>query len=198
MYCMRIKDGFHFIFNSWQFSRPPNGLPTISILGIAWFVLFLKVVGCPLICPLSCPQYPYMEVVGSLICIAKFCWAVHWQPTPLPTELPTVSIDWSYGQPNLHGKIFMDSCAAQWIPTFVIFGSSGLPIELPTVSINGRSWQPDLHCKIPMGSQRAARSGQRSGQLPFYPYGIVQNWWSVSATVTPVAWWTIQYSWKWS
>ena len=60
-------------------------------------------------CPLSCPLFPYMEVVGSLICMAKFPWAAHGQPTPLPTELPTVSIYGSSGQPNLHGKIPMGS-----------------------------------------------------------------------------------------
>ena len=85
---------------------------------------YLKVVGCPLSCTLSCPLYPYMEVVGSLICIAKFPWAAHGQPIPLPTELPS----------------------------FFTFGSSWLPIELPTVSIYGSSGQPNLHCKIPMGS----------------------------------------------
>ena len=52
---------------------------------------FLKVVGYPLICPLSCPLYPFMAVVGSLICMEKFPWAAHGQPTPLPTELPTFS-----------------------------------------------------------------------------------------------------------
>ena len=90
-------------------------------------------VGCPLNCPLfpylkvvgyplSCPLYPFMSVMGSLICMAKFPWAAHGQPTPLPTELPTffmfgsselptVSIYGSSGQPNLHGKIPMGS---QW------------------------------------------------------------------------------------
>ena len=45
-------------------------------------------VGCPLNCPLfpylkvvgyllSCPLYPYMAVVGSLICMANFPWAAH-------------------------------------------------------------------------------------------------------------------------
>ena len=85
---------------------------------------YLKVVGCPLSCTLSCPLYPYMTVVGSLICMAKFPWAAHGQPTPLPTELPT----------------------------FFTFGSSWLPTELPTVSIYGSSGQPNLHGKIPMGS----------------------------------------------
>ena len=95
---------------------------------------YLKVVGCPLSCPLSCPLYPYMEEVGSLICMAKFPWAAHGQPTPLPTELPTTSI----------------------------YGNSGLPTELPTelstVSIYGSSGQPNLHGKIPMGSPWAAHS----------------------------------------
>ena len=66
---------------------------------------YLKVVGCPL----SCPLYPYMEVMGSLICMAKSTWAAHGQPNPLPTELPTVYIYGSSGQPYLHGKIPMGS-----------------------------------------------------------------------------------------
>ena len=77
---------------------------------------FLKVVGYPLSCSLSCPLYPYMAVVGSLICMAKFPWAAHGQPTPLPTFfmfgsnwLPTVYIYGSSGQPNLHGQIPMGS-----------------------------------------------------------------------------------------
>ena len=79
---------------------------------------YLKVVGCPLSCPLCCPLYPYMEVIGSLICMTNIRWAAHWQPiplltelptqlpTPLPTEPPIYGISW---QPNLHGKIPMDS-----------------------------------------------------------------------------------------
>ena len=108
---------------------------------------YLKVVGCPL----SCPLYPYMEVVGSIICMAKFPWAAHGQPTPLPTELPTVSIYGSSGQPT------------------------ELPTELPTVSIYGSSGQPNLHGKIPMGSPRAAHSvahvqptGSKVGSSPVF------------------------------
>ena len=91
---------------------------------------YLKVVGCPLSCTLSYPLYPYMEVVGSLICMAKFPWAAHGQPTPMPTELPTI----------------------------FTFGSSWLPTELPTVSIYGSSGQPNIHGKISMGSPWAAHS----------------------------------------
>ena len=70
----------------------------------------LKVVGCLLNCPLTCPQYPYMAIVGTLIYMANFPWAANGQPTPLPTELPTVSIYGSSGrQPNLHGKFPIDS-----------------------------------------------------------------------------------------
>ena len=109
----------------------------------------LEVVGCPL----SCPLFPYMEVVGSLICMAKFPWVAHGQPTPLPTELPTVSIYESSGQPTE---------LPTELPTVSIYGSSGqpseLPTELPTVSIYGSSGQPNLHSKIPMGSPRAAHS----------------------------------------
>ena len=48
----------------------------------------LEAVGCLLSCPLSCQRFPYMEVVGSLICLAKFPWAAHGQPTLLPTFSP--------------------------------------------------------------------------------------------------------------
>ena len=99
-------------------------------------------------CPLSCPLFH----IGS-------SW--------LPTELSTVSLYWSSGQPNLHGKIPMGSpraanSAAHWAAHFLIFGSSGLPTELPTElptdSIYGSSRQPNLHGKIPMGRPRAAHS----------------------------------------
>ena len=139
---------------------------------------YLKVVGCPMSCPLSCPLYPYMEVVGSLICMAKFPWAAHGQPTPMPTELPTfftlgrswlptelpiVPIYGSSGQPNLHGKTPMGSPWAAHgqptllpteLPTVSIYGSSGqpteLPTELPTVSIYGSSGQPtELPTELP-------------------------------------------------
>ena len=75
MSCMWIKDGVHFKFNSGQFSGCPLNCPLFP---------YLKVVGYPLSCPLSCPLYPYMVVVGRLICMVKFPWA-HGQPTPLPT-----------------------------------------------------------------------------------------------------------------
>ena len=97
-------------------------LPTISVyISSGQPYLHGKIpMGSPLRCPLSCPLFPYMEVVGSLICMAKFPWAAHGQPTvsiygssgqpsELPTELPTVSIYGSSGQPNLHGKIPMGS-----------------------------------------------------------------------------------------
>ena len=75
----------------------PTELPTISVYGSSWHpylhgkipmgstwaahstahwaanFLCFEVVGCPL----SCPLFPYMEVVGSLICMAKFPWAAH-------------------------------------------------------------------------------------------------------------------------
>ena len=82
MSCMWIKDGVHL-----------NLIVGRSVGCQLNCLLFpyLKVVGYPLSCPLSCPLYPYMAVVGSLICMAKFPWAAHGQPTPLPTELPTFS-----------------------------------------------------------------------------------------------------------
>ena len=107
MSCMWIKDGV-------QVGRSvgcPLNCPLLP---------YLEVVGYPLSCPLSCPLYPYMAVVGILICIAKFPWAAHsaahwaahfsiFECSGLPTELPTVSIYGSSGQPNLHGKIPMGS-----------------------------------------------------------------------------------------
>ena len=129
---------------------------------------YLTVVGYPLTCPLSCPLYPYMAVVGSLICMAKFPWAAHGQPTQLPTELPTFSCLEVVGCPlscplfpyievvgslicmaNSHGQ---PTQLPIELPTFFMFGRSGLPTDLPTVSIYGSSGQPNLHGKIPMGS----------------------------------------------
>ena len=158
------------------FSGKLSGLPT----KLPTIYSYLKVVGCPLSCTLSCPLYPYMEVVCSLICMAKFPWAAHGQPTPLPTELPTFSHLEVVGCPlscplfpymeivgsliymakfpwAAHGQL---TPLPTELPTVSIYGSSGqpteLPTELPTVSIYGSSGQPNLHGKIPMGSPRAA------------------------------------------
>ena len=49
---------------------------------------YMEVVGSLLSCQLSCPLFPYIKVVGSLICMSKFPWAAHGQPTPLPTCSP--------------------------------------------------------------------------------------------------------------
>ena len=75
--CLACESKMAFIFNSGQLSGLPTELPTISLLEscglptelpteLPTFSL-LEVVGCPL--------FPYMEVVGSLICLAKFPWA---------------------------------------------------------------------------------------------------------------------------
>ena len=66
--CMWIKDGIHFEFYCRQYSELPSELPTVSILESR---------GLPLSCPMSCPLYPYMEIVGSLIWMTKFPWAAH-------------------------------------------------------------------------------------------------------------------------
>ena len=107
-------------------------LPTISVYGSSRQpFLYGKIPNGSSFCsPLRCPLSPYTEVLDSLICMTKFSWAAHGQPTPLPTGLPT----------------------------FSFFGSSGLHTELPTVSIYGSSGQPNLLGKIPMGSLRAAHS----------------------------------------
>ena len=143
--CMWIKNVFHFEFNSEQLSGLPTELPTNSILESSGLPTELPTelptisvygssgqpnmhgkipMGSPLRCPLSYPLIPYMEVVGSLICMAKFPWAAHsaayWAahffifgrsglPTELLTELPTVFTYGNSGQPNLHGKITMGS-----------------------------------------------------------------------------------------
>ena len=88
----------------WAAHGQPMGSPLHCPLSCPIFS-HLEVVDCPL----SCPLFPYMEVVGSLICMAKFPRAAHGQPTPLPTELPTVSIYGSSGKPYLHVKIPMGS-----------------------------------------------------------------------------------------
>ena len=80
-------DAHFFIFGS---SRMPTELPPVSIYGRSGQPnLHGKIpMGSPLRCPLSCPLFPYMEVVGGLIYMTKFPWAAHEQPTPLPTCNP--------------------------------------------------------------------------------------------------------------
>ena len=133
----------------------PTKLPTVSI--------YMEVVGSLLSCPLRCTLFQYMEVVGGLICMAKFPWAAQGKPTPLPTCSPRAAkwaaplFSYGSGQPYLHGKISMGSpwvahSTAHWAAHFFTFGSSWLPTELPTVSIYGSGGQSNLHGKIPMGS----------------------------------------------
>ena len=111
---------------------------------------------------LSCPLFPYMEVVGSLIYIAKFPWAAHGQPTPLPTCSPWAA---KWAAPlffsvwdGVHFKFNSGQFSGlpTELPTISIFESSGLPTELstelPTLLVYGSSGQPNLHGKIPMGS----------------------------------------------
>ena len=66
--------------------------------------------GSPLLYSLSCPLFPYMEVAGSLICMAKFPSAARGQLTPLPTKLPAVSIYGSSGQLNFQQIIGIPMC----------------------------------------------------------------------------------------
>ena len=126
MSCMWIKDGSNFKFNSGQFSglptelptisifessglstELPTELPTISIYGSSWPALFAwqNPQGHTMVLSqLSCPLSPYIEVVDSLFCTAKFPlaansaapWAAHFfivgrcgLPSKLSTELPT-------------------------------------------------------------------------------------------------------------
>ena len=97
---------------------------------------YMEVVGsllsCLLSCPLSCPLFPYMEVVGSLICMAKFPWAAHGQPTQLPTCSPRAA-KWA-------APLFfrMGSCA-----TRSLYASSGPKAEsVPTNNQRGRGSRP--------------------------------------------------------
>ena len=151
---MCIKHGFHLKFNSGQFSGQPTELYMNYIL--IWKVL-----------------------------AALFAWQnSHGQLTPLPTELPTVSIYGSSGQPNLHGKIPMVSPLRPPLscPLFHILKAVGCQLSCPlrpNVSIYVSSGKPNLHGKILIGSPRAAHSiaqGQRSGLLPcFFLYGLPYN-----------------------
>ena len=68
-------------------AKIPMGSPLRCPLSCPLFP-YMEVVGSQLSCPLSYPLFPYMEVVGSLIYMAKFPWAAHGQPTPLPTCSP--------------------------------------------------------------------------------------------------------------
>ena len=99
---MRIKHGFNFKFNSGQFSGQPTELPTIFILersglptelptelpNISLYGRFGQPYlhgKIPMGISLRCPLSQNMEVVGSLIRMAKFPWEAHEQPTELPT-----------------------------------------------------------------------------------------------------------------
>ena len=145
---MCFKDGLHFKFNSGQFIRLPTELPTVSILESSGLPTELptisingrstciwqpnlhgkipmgKPMGSPLLCPLSCPLFPYIEVVGSIICMAKFQWAARGQPSPLPTELPTFSYLEIFGSPlscPLRYQLFpyMEVvCSLNWMAIF--------------------------------------------------------------------------------
>ena len=90
-----------------KFPSAAHGQPTPLPTELPTFQ-YLEAVGCQLSCPLSCPLFPYMEVVGSLICMAKFPWAAHGQPTPLPTCSP---------------------CAAKWAAPLVFFFRMGWCIK---------------------------------------------------------------------
>ena len=117
-----------FYILSGQFSGQPK---------TARFFPYLKVVDCPL----SCPLYPYMEVIGSLICKATFLWAANWQPTPLPAELPAVTYMEVIGSHICMKKNPMGSplhCPLP-CPFFSYLEVVCCPIKLPIVSIDGSS-----------------------------------------------------------
>ena len=56
-------------------SKIPMGIPWAAHSAAHWaahYFNILEAVGCLLSGPLSCPLLPYTELVGSLICMAKF------------------------------------------------------------------------------------------------------------------------------
>ena len=87
--------------------------------------------GCPLNCPLSFPLYPYMKVVGSLICMAELPWAAHF------------AAHWAA---NLFHILDVVGCLLSCSPSCPLF---------PYMGVVG-----SLICMakfIPMGSPRAAK-----------------------------------------
>ena len=140
----------------------PTELPTVSILessGLPTTELptelftISRVVG-----SLVCIHTSHVQPMGSTLHFLLSYQLFHIGSGGLPTELHTVSIYWSSGQPNLHGKFPMGSpwaahSTAHWAAHFFIFGSTGLP----TVSIYGSSGQPNVHDKIPTGISEAAK-----------------------------------------
>ena len=141
-------------------------------------------------CQLSCQLSQYMKEVGKLICTAKFPWVVHWQHTPLTTDLPIEVVGCPLFQYMEQVGSLICMAKFPWATNsaahFFIFGSSGLPTELSTVSIYRSSGQPNFHAKIPMGSQRAAQPVasiqpmcSEVGISPVFPY------WHVGLNVLP-------------
>ena len=110
-------------------SELPTELPTISVYGGSAqpYLHGKNSNGNSMGSPLRCQLFPHMEVLGRLICMAKFPWATqstaHWAANffvfgsyGLPTELPTVSIYGSSGQPYFHCKI---PTGSPWADHFV-------------------------------------------------------------------------------
>ena len=151
MSCMWIKDGLHFKVDSGQFNGLTTELPAVSILessGLPTELPIISVYGSsgkpylhgkiPTGSPLCYPLFPYMRVVGSLICMAKFPWADHLHPTPLPTELPTFS--------------YLEEVGCPLSLLFPYMGEVGSLICI---------------AKFPRAAHSVAHM-QRSGQLPFF------------------------------
>ena len=113
--CLACESKMASIFNSGQFSGLPTELPTISILESSGLPTEL-----PTISVYGSSGEPYLHgkipMCSPWAAHSALHWAAHFLkfgssglPTVLPTELPTVSIYGSSGQPNLHGKIPMGS-----------------------------------------------------------------------------------------
>ena len=126
--------------------------------------------------PTDCP---YMEVVGSLICMAKFPWAGHstanffifWS-----SELPTVSIYGSSGQPNLHGKIPIGSplCCPLSCPLFSYLGVVGCLLSCPLFPYMEEVGSLICMAKFPWAAHSVAHvqpMGSEVGSSPVLPYG---------------------------
>ena len=156
---------------------------------------------CPLSCPLfshlevvGCPLFPYMEVVGSLICMAKFPWAAHGQPTPLPTCSPraakwAASLFFPYGVPfKIISLEHTHTEKTEELPTSLPMGCTwatewvvrGLPIGilpckfgcplLPYMATVGSSVGSSVGSPL---LQKYEKNGQFSGQRSGLPMGIL-------------------------
>ena len=124
-----------------------------------------------------------MEVTGSLICKAKFTRAAHGQPTPLPTELPNISIYGSSGQPNFHGKIPMGSplrCPLS-CPLFSYLEAVGCLLSCPLFPYMEVVGSLICMAKFPWAAHSVPISSE-VGSSPVFPYGfsLFRHFWGIT------------------